>query len=96
LQLLLPGESAVPEQQPAKPARRLPNCRDSYLSGSPLNAVDANWNVVGQRTPNVTITPPTSNAAIADDNAGTTGNLTLAARSGALSVLPSRPPARAP
>jgi len=49
---------------------------------------DANWNVVGTATPNVTITASDSNAAIADDNAGTTGNLTLAPVAGALSSLP--------
>src|SRR5207245_1068191 len=49
----------------------------AILNGVTVNAVDANWNLAGTAVPNVTITASDSNATIADDNGGTTGNMTL-------------------
>src|SRR5439155_1092398 len=48
-------------------------------------AVDANWNLVTNATPNVTITTSDANATIADDNGGTAGNLSLVAGTRTLS-----------
>src|SRR5206468_9257592 len=57
----------------------------AILSGVVVNAVDANWNVISTATTNATITSSDANAAIADDNGATTGNVTLASGTAALS-----------
>ena len=49
-----------------------------------VNAVDANWNVAS-RAASVTITSSDANAAIADENGATAGNLNLASGTGTLS-----------
>src|SRR5262249_52198312 len=57
----------------------------AIANGIVVRAVDANWNLAGSAVPNVTITASDSNAAIADDNGGTTGNMTLVAGTRTLS-----------
>src|SRR5439155_507415 len=87
LQILLPGEVAAPGTATGKTAA-VPTAQTAgtaIASGIVINAVDANWNVVSSATPDVTITGSDSNAAIADDNGVTSGNLTLVAGTGALS-----------
>ena len=87
LQILLPGEVAAPGTATGKTAAT-PTAQTAgaaIASGIVVNAVDANWNLVTNATPNVTITTSDANAAIADDNGPTAGNLSLAAGTGTLS-----------
>src|SRR5439155_1099548 len=87
LQILLPGEVAAPGTATGKTAASptAQTAGTAITNGIVVNAVDANWNVVTNATPNVTITTTDTNAAIADDNGATTGNLTLLAGTRALS-----------
>src|SRR5205823_3660483 len=87
LQILLPGEVAAPGTATGKTAAAptAQTAGTAIAGGVLVNAVDANWNVVSTATPNVTITTSDANAAIADDNGPTAGNLTLVAGTGALS-----------
>src|SRR5207247_2811145 len=86
-QTLLPREVAAPGTATGKTAATptAQTAGTAIASGIVINAVDANWNVVSSATPDVTITGSDSNAAIADDNGVTAGNLTLVAGTGALS-----------
>src|SRR5207247_2260604 len=87
LQILLPGEVAAPGTATGKTGA-VPTAQTAgtaIASGIEINAVDANWDVVSSATPDVTITGSDSNAAIADDNGVTAGNLTLVAGTGTLS-----------
>src|SRR5207302_608696 len=84
----LPGEVAAPGTATGKTAAA-PTAQTAGTaigSGVVINAVDANWNVVGSATPDVTITSSDSNAASADDNGAAAGNLTLVAGTGTLSI----------
>src|SRR5207249_304477 len=87
LQILLPGEVAAPGTATGKTAAAptAQTAATAIASGIVVNAVDANWNVVSSATPDVTITSSDSNAASADDNGATPGNLTLVAGTGTLS-----------
>src|SRR5207248_1746997 len=87
LQILLPGEVAAPGTATGKTAAAptAQTAGTAIASGIVVNAVDANWNVVSTATTNVTITSTDSNAAIADDNGATPGNLTLVAGTRTLS-----------
>src|SRR5207302_988121 len=87
LQILLPGEVAAPGTATGKTAATptAQTAGTAIASGIVVNAVDANWNVVSTATTNVTITSTDSNAAIADDNGATPGNLSLVAGTRALS-----------
>src|SRR6185295_8538783 len=87
LQILLPGEVAAPGTATGKTAAT-PTAQTAGTAiggGIVVNAVDANWNVVSTATTNVTITSSDANAAIADDNGATAGNLTLVAGTRTLS-----------
>src|SRR5439155_11516863 len=85
-QLLLPGETAAPGTATGKTGTpTAPTAGTAISSGITVNAVDANWNIVSSATPNVNITSSDSNAAIADDNGATAGNLTLVAGTRTLS-----------
>src|SRR5439155_1727485 len=85
-QLLLPGETAAPGTATGKTGTpTAPTAGTAISSGITVNAVDANCNIVSSATPNVNITSSDSNAAIADDNGGTAGNLTLVAGTRTLS-----------
>lgn len=77
LQLLLPGETAAPGTSTGKTGTPTGQTAGTAISTIVVNAVDANWNVVASSTPNVTITSTDANAAIADDNGGTAGNVSL-------------------
>src|SRR5439155_883648 len=59
----------------------------AIANGIIVNAVDANWNLAGIATNNVTITTTDSNASVADDNGGATGNMTLVSGTSTLSSL---------
>jgi len=88
LQILLPGESAAPGTTLGKTgAPTAQTAGTALLSAVVVNAVDANWNVVTipQSGTNVTITSSDSNAAIADDNGATAGNITLVSGTRSLS-----------
>src|SRR5206468_6191802 len=87
LQILLPGETAAPGTATGKTAATptAQTAGTAITNGIVVNAVDANWNVVSASVPNVTITTTDANAAIADDNGATPGNLTLVAGPRALS-----------
>src|SRR5207249_5272983 len=86
LQILLPGETAAPGTASGKTNTPTAQTAGTALVNSlRVNAVDANWNVVGTATPNVTLTSTDGNAAIADDNGATAGNMTLALGTRALS-----------
>src|SRR5207249_3253795 len=87
LQILLPGEVAAPGTATGKTAATptAQTAGTATTNGIVVNAVDANWNVVNSATPDVTITSTDSNAAIADDNGATAGNLTLVAGTRTLS-----------
>src|SRR5207244_2227690 len=87
LQILLPGEVAAPGTATGKTAAT-PTAQTAGTaigSGIVVNAVDANWNLVSTATPNVTITSSDANAAIADDNGVTGGNLSLVGGTSTLS-----------
>src|SRR5207249_1402486 len=87
LQILLPGEVAAPGTAMGKTAAT-PTAQTAgaaIANGVRVNAVDANWNVVGSATPDVTISTSDSNAASADDNGAAAGNLTLVAGTRTLS-----------
>src|SRR5207302_3857525 len=87
LQILLPGETAAPGTATGKAGTPTAQTAGTTMTnGIVVNAVDANWNVVSSAVPNVTITSSDSNAAIADDNGATAGNMTLAAGTAALST----------
>jgi len=86
LQLLLPGETAAPGTATGKSGT--PTAQTigaAILNNVRVNAVDANWNVVGSSIPDVAISSSDVAAAIADDNGGVSGNLSLVAGSGTLS-----------
>lgn len=86
LQILLPGETAAPGTASGKTGA--PTAQTSgvaIVNNVRVNAVDADWNVVSGATPDVAIGSSDGAAAIADDNGGAGGNLTLVAGSGALS-----------
>jgi hypothetical protein len=86
LQILVPGESAAPGSATGKSGT--PSSQTTLtpiLNGVIVNAVDANWNVVNTATTNVTITSSDTSAIIADDNAATAGNMTMAAGTATLS-----------
>src|SRR5438093_7980725 len=86
LLVVLPGETASPGSATGKTGSpSAQTAGTAILSGVVVNAVDANWNVVSTATTNVTITSSDANAAIADDNSATTGNVTLASGTAALS-----------
>src|SRR5947207_1849464 len=87
LQILLPGEVAAPGTATGKTAAAptAQTAGTAIASGIVVNAVDANWNLVSTATTNVTITSSDANAAIADDNSATAGNMTLVAGAGTLS-----------
>src|SRR5439155_351997 len=88
LQVLLPGETAAPGTPTGKTGTPLVQTAGAAIAnGIVVNAVDANWNVAGPATNNVTITATDSNASVADDNGGTTGNMTLVSGTRALSSL---------
>src|SRR5205085_2062797 len=87
LQILLPGETAVPGTATGKTGTPSAQTAGTGITNAIIvNAVDANWNVVSSSTPNVAITSSDANAAFADDNGATSGNLTLVAGTRALSV----------
>src|SRR5207247_4520326 len=81
LQILLPGEVAAPGTATGKTAATptAQTAGTAMANGIVVNAVDANWNVVTSAVPNVTISSTDTNAAIANDNGATAGNLTLVA-----------------
>src|SRR5206468_4110469 len=84
LQILLPGETAAPGTATGKLGS--PTAQTAGTAISIIDrAVDTNWNLVTTSTPNVTITTSDSNAAIADDNGGTPGNMTLVSGTRSLS-----------
>src|SRR5207249_3132914 len=87
LQILMPGEVAAPGTATGKTAATptAQTAGTAITNAIVVNAVDANWNIVTTATPNVTITTSDANAAIADDNGPTAGNLSLAAGTGTLS-----------
>jgi hypothetical protein len=86
LLVLLPGETAAPGTPNGKTGTPLDQTAGSAIAnGIVVKAVDANWNVVSSSTANVTLTSSDSNATIADDNGGTTGNMTLVSGSRTLS-----------
>src|SRR5439155_11099599 len=88
LQVLLPGETAAPGTPTGKTGTPLAQVAGTAIAnGIIVNAVDANWNIANTAVPNVTITATDSNASIADDNGGTTGNMTLVAGTRTLSSL---------
>src|SRR6266581_3537645 len=88
LQVLLPGERAAPGTTTGKIGTSSTQTAGTAIAnGIVVNAVDANWNVVSSATPDVTITSSDANAAIADDNGGTAGNITLVAGTATLSSL---------
>src|SRR5207247_10010878 len=67
LQLLVPGETAAPGTASGKIGTPHPQTAGTAtLSCIIVNAVDANWNVVSNATPNATITSSDSNAIITD------------------------------
>ncbi len=87
LQILLPGETAAAGTANGKTGSPVAQTAGSTIVGGVMvNAVDANWNVVSSATPNVTITSSDANAAIADDNGGTAGNMTLVSGARTLST----------
>src|SRR5207247_3206605 len=78
LLVLLPGETAAPATATGKTGTPLDQVAGAAIVGGiVVSAVDSNWNQVSSSTANVTLTTSDSNATIADDNGGTTGNLTL-------------------
>src|SRR2546427_1136687 len=78
LLVLVPGETAAPGSATGKTGTPLDQTAGTAMAnGIVVNAVDANWNLVSSSTANVTFTTTDSNATIADDNGGTTGNMTL-------------------
>jgi len=86
LQILLPGETAAPGTGSGKtgtPAAQTVGA--ALLNNVHVNAVDANWKLVGNAGPDVMISSSDAAAAIADDNGATGGNLSLVAGSGNLS-----------
>jgi hypothetical protein len=86
LQVLLPGESAAPGTASGKTGT--PTAQVSgvaIVNNVRVNAVDADWNVIGGAAADVAIGSSDVAAAIADDNGAAGGNLTLAAGSGTLS-----------
>jgi len=86
LQVVLPGEAVAPGTVAGKTGT--PNDQTAgtaIISNIVVNAVDANWNIVPTATTNVTISSTDTNAAVADDNGATTGNLTLVAGTRTLS-----------
>src|SRR5262249_17169977 len=86
LQILLPGETAAPGTSTGKTGTPSDQIAGIALTNSVIvNAVDANWNVVGTSTPNVTITSSDASATIADDNGATAGNMSLVSGTRALS-----------
>src|SRR6185369_2857685 len=86
LQILLPGETAAPGTASGKTGTPTAQTAGTAIANQiQVNAVDANWNVVSTAVPNVTITSTDSNAAIADDNGATAGNMTLVSGTGLLS-----------
>jgi hypothetical protein len=87
LLILMPGEVASPGSATGKTAATptAQTAGTAIASGIVVKAVDANWNVVSSAASQVTITTTDANATIADDNGGTTGNLTLASGTGTLS-----------
>jgi hypothetical protein len=88
LLVLLPGETAAPGTATGKTGTPVAQTAGTAIAnGIVVNAVDANWNLAGTAVPNVTLTSSDSNAAIADDNGGTTGNMTLVAGTRTLSSL---------
>src|SRR5439155_12617879 len=88
LQVLLPGETAAPGTPTGKTDTPLAQTAGAAIAnGIIVNAVDANWNVAGPATNNVTITTTDSNASVADDNGATTGNMNLASGTRTLSSL---------
>src|SRR5436190_2941022 len=88
LQGLLPGETAAPGTPTGKTGTPLAQVAGaSIANGIVVNAVDANWNVAGLATNTVTLTTTDSNASVADDNSGATGNMSLVSGSGTLSSL---------
>src|SRR5438552_2666626 len=85
LQILLQGETAAPGTATGKTGSpTAQTAGTAILGGVVINAVDANWNVASSAA-SVTITSSDANAAIADDNGATAGNLNLASGTGTLS-----------
>src|SRR5206468_11921141 len=88
LVVLLPGETAAPGTATGKTGTPLDQTAGTAITnGIVVSAVDANWNVVSSSTANVTLTTTDSNATIADDNGGSTGNMTLVSGTRTLSSL---------
>src|SRR6266496_678693 len=88
LLVLLPGETAAPGTASGKTGTPVAQTAGTAIAnGIVVNAVDANWNLAGTAVPNVTITASDSNATIADDNGGSTGNMTLVSGTRTLSSL---------
>src|ERR1051326_7269469 len=86
LQVLLPGETAAPGTNSGKSGAPTAQTTGTAISsGVRVNAVDADWNVVNSSTPDVIVTSSDDLAAIADDNGGSPGNMTLAAGTASLS-----------
>jgi len=76
LQILLPGETAAPARPRARTGAPLSQAAGTAIAnGIVVNAVDANWNLIGSATNSVTITTTDTSASIADDNGVASGNL---------------------
>src|SRR5207247_7027939 len=76
LLVLLPGETAASGTATGRTGAPLDQTAGTAVAnGIIVNAVDANWNMVSSSTANVTLTTTDSNATIAADTAGTTGNM---------------------
>ena len=86
LQILLPGETSAPGTASGKTGAPTAQVSGVAIANNVrVNAVDADWNVVGSASPDVAIGSSDAAAAMADDNGAADGSLTLAAGTGTLS-----------